>query len=62
MGYSLCKMLSLGEKLKFSRKNIKVVMCKKQLKKNESVKNGKFSKIGKIGHNARAIAFEKCSV
>ena len=55
-------MLSLGEKLKFSRKNIKVVMCKKQLKKNESVKNGKFSKIGKIGHNARAIAFEKCSV
>ena len=54
MGYSLCKMPSLGAKLKFSRKKIKVVMCKTQLQKTpKNLKNDMFLKIDKIGQNIK---------
>ena len=63
-------MLSLGEKLKFSKtcekrfqKHIGVVFCKKQLKKTPSIrKMTSFGKMAKIGHNAWSIAFAKFSV
>ena len=45
MGYSLCKMLSLGQKFKFSKtcekrlyKHIRVVLCKKRLQKAPNIR------------------------
>ena len=69
-GYSLCKMVSLGQKLKFSKtcqkrlyNHIRVVLCKKTARKNTQYsRNGNFIKIVKIGHRAKAIVFAKWSV
>ena len=69
-GYSPCKILSLGQKIKLPNtcekrfhKYIKVVLCKKRLEKNTSYsKNDSVSKIAKNGHNAKALAYAKYSV
>ena len=72
-GYSLCKMVSLGQKFKIPKtcetplsENIRVVLCKKTVPKN--TKYSRNDTILKIGHlakaiaHARAIAFAKWSV
>ena len=69
-GYSLCKMVSLGQKFKMPRRcekrlyhHIRVVVCKKTRPKNtEYSKNDSIFKIAKIGHDEKAIAFAKWSV
>ena len=71
--YSLCKMVSLGQKLKMPKtcekqfyKNFKVVLCKKTAPKNNNYSRNET--ILKIGHltkaiaHAKAIAFAKWSV
>ena len=62
-GYNNCKMISLGEKLKIPKtcekpfqRIIKVVLCKKPLKKPKYSRN---ERILKIGHLAKAIAHPK---
>ena len=64
-GYGLCKMVSLGQNLKFVKtcekhmyKHTRVVLCKKPLEKN--TKYSRNETILKIGHVAKAIAFAKC--
>ena len=70
-GHSLCKMVSFGEKFKFSKsyekrlKNyIRVVLCKKAGSKKHLIdkKMTIFFQIAKIVHYAKAIAFAKWSV
>ena len=65
-GYNLCKIVSLGQKLKMPKtwgkrfcKNIRVVLCKKTARKN--TKYSRNETILKIGHLAKAIAFLKWS-
>ena len=69
--YSLCKMVSLRQKLhrsKWCKKrfsdHIRVVAVKKKtLEKTLNIgENGNIFKMAKNGHNARAIAFGKWSV
>ena len=70
MGYSPCKMVSLGQKLKMPKRcekrfydHIRVVVCKKPLKKTLNIrKNESILKMAKIGHDAWAIAHAKWSV
>ena len=63
-GYSVCKMVSLGQKLKCVKrcekhmyKHTRVVLCKKPLEKKKYSRN---ETILKIGHVTKAIAFAKC--
>ena len=63
-GYSLWKMVSLGQKLKLKKtcekeffNHVRVVLCKKPLQKNTKYSRNKT--ILKIGHHAKAIAFAK---
>ena len=73
MGYSLWKMVSLGQKLKMPKtcekrfyKSIRVILCKKTAAKN--TKYSRNEAILKIGHfpkaiaHANAIAFAKWSI
>ena len=68
--YGLCKMVSLGQKLKMPKRckkgiydHIKVVVCKKNAPKNtQDSKNESIFKMAKIGHDAKAIPFAKWSV
>ena len=63
-------MVGLGPKLKMPKtcdkrlyKHITLVLCKKRLQKTANIRKMRpFSKIGKNGHNAKAIAFAKWSV
>ena len=67
-GYSPCKILTLGEKLKFQKtcqnpfyKSFTVVLCKKKI----APKNTKYWRnetILKIGHHAKATAHAKSSL
>ena len=66
-GYSLCKILTLGQKLKFQKicqnpfyKSFTVLLCKKPLQK--TTKYSRNETILKIGHHAKAIAFAKSSL
>ena len=66
-GYRLCKMVSLGQKLKWPKtckkrfyKHVRVVLCKKPLAKN--IKYSRNETILEIGHLAKAIDFAKWSV
>ena len=66
-GYSLWKILTLGQKLKFQKtcqnpfyKSFRVVLCKKTARKN--TKYSRNETILKIGHHAKAIAFAKSSL
>ena len=66
-GYSLCKMVSLDQKLKMPEtcekrfhKNIRVVLCKETAAKN--TKYWRNETILKIGHLAKAIAHAKIIV
>ena len=66
-GYSPCKILPLGQKLKFQKtcqnpfyKSFRVVLCKKQLQKNTKYLRNKT--ILKSGHRAKAIAHAKSSL
>ena len=63
-GYSLCKMVSFGQKLKMPKtcnkpfyKNTRVVLCKKTARK--STKYWRNETILKTGHLAKAIAHAK---
>ena len=65
--YSLCKMVSLGQKLKMPKtceksfyKTIRVALCKNLLEQNTKYSRNETSL--KIGHLAKAIAFAKWSV
>ena len=66
-GYSLCKMVSLGQKLKMPKRcekrlygHIRVVVSKKTASKITLYsKNESILKMAKIGHDAKAIAFAK---
>ena len=63
-------MVSLGQKLKMPKtcdkrlyKHIRLVWCKKRLQKAANIWEMRpFSKIGKIAHNAKALAFAKSEV
>ena len=63
-------MISLGQKLKMTKRcekqlydHIRVVECKKAVKKNSYYsKNQSILKMAKNGHNAKAIAHAKYSV
>ena len=64
MGYSLCKMVSLGQKLKMPKtckkrffKSVEVVLCKKTTPKNTKYSRNETNL--KIGHLAKAIAHAK---
>ena len=66
-GYSLCKILTLGQKLKLQKtyqnpfyKSFKVVLCKKTAPKK--TKYSRNETVLKIGHYAKAIAFAKSSL
>ena len=66
-GYSLCKIITLGQKVKFKKtcqnpfyKSFRVVVCKKPLQKN--TKYSRNETILKIGHHAKAITFAKSSL
>ena len=66
-GYSLFKMVSLGQKLKFTKtcekrffNHIRVVLCKKTAREN--TKYSRNGTILKIGHRAKATALAKWSV
>ena len=66
-GYSLCKIVSLGQKLKFKKtckkrffNHVRLVLCKKT--DWENTKCSRNETILKIGHHAKAIAFAKWSV
>ena len=72
-GYRLCKMVSLGQKLKMPEtcekpfyKNIRVVLCKKTARKNTKYsRNDTILEIGYLAKaiaHAKAIAFAKWSV
>ena len=69
-GCSLCKMVSLGPNLKLQKRcekrfydHIRVVLCKRNRSKNTyCLKSETTLKISKIGHEAKAIAFAKCSL
>ena len=69
-GYSPCKILSLGQKLKLPKtcekplyKHIRVVLCKKRLQKTANIRKMRgFLIKAKNGHNAKAIAHAKYSV
>ena len=61
-GYSLCKILTLGQKLNFQKtcqnpfyKSFRVVLCKKTARKN--TKYSRNQTIFKISQHAKAIAF-----
>ena len=64
MGYSPCKMVSLGQKLQMPKRcekrsydHIRVVVSKKVLKITpNTVKNERILKMAKIGHYAWALA------
>ena len=65
--YTLCKMVSLGKKLKWPKtcekrfyRHVRVVLCKKPLQ--ETTKYWISETILKIGHLAKAIHFAKWSV
>ena len=70
MGYSPCKMVSLGQKLKMPKRcekrfydHIRVVLCKKPLQKTPNIgRNESILKMAKIGQYAWAIAHAKWSV
>ena len=60
-GYNVCKMISLGQKLKMPKtcgkpfyNNIRDVLCKKPLKKNN--KYSRNETILKMGHLSKVIA------
>ena len=66
-GYSLCKILTLGQKFKFQKtcqnpfyKSFRVVLCKKTARKN--TKYSRNESIFKIGYRAKAIAHAKSSL
>ena len=66
-GYSLYKMVNLGQKLKFTKTcerrffgHIRVVLCKETAWEN--TKYSRNEAILKIWNHAKAIAFAKCSV
>ena len=66
-GYSVGKMVSLRQKLKFRKtcekrffNHIRVVLCKRPLEKTTDIR--KKTTILKIGHHAKAIALAKWSV
>ena len=66
-GYRLCKMVSLGQKLKWPKtcekrfyKHVRVVLCKKTAAKN--TKYSRNETIFKIGHLAKTIDLAKWSV
>ena len=66
-GYTLCKMVSLGKKLKWPKtcekrfyRHVRVVLCKKPLQ--ETTKYWRSETILKIGHLAKAIHCAKWSV
>ena len=66
-GYTLCKMVSLGQKFKWSKtcqkrfyKHVRVVLCKKPMEKTPNTSRNET--ILKIGHLAKAIDFAKWSV
>ena len=69
MGYSQCKMVSLGQKLKMPKRcekrlydHITVVICKKPLQKTPNIeKMEAFGKWPKISQYAWAIAHAKWS-
>ena len=66
MGYSPCKMVSLGQKLKIPKRwenryydHIKLVVCKKPLQKTPNIrKNDSILKMAKIVLNAWAIPMQ----
>ena len=70
MGYSPCKILSLGQKLKVPKRCekrlfdlIKAVVRRKLLQKTPNIgKNASSLKMARIGRDAWAIAHAKCSV
>ena len=70
MGYSPCKMVSLGEKLKMLKRcdkslydHIRVVVCKKLVLKTTNIqKNESVLKMAEIGQKAWAIAHAKLSI
>ena len=64
VGYSLCKIVSLGQKLKMPKtcekrfyKNIRIFFVEKTAQKN--TKYARNETILKVGHLAKAIAFAK---
>ena len=66
-GYSPCKIITLGQKLKFQKtlhnpfyKSFPLVLCKKPLEKNTKYSRNKT--ILKIGHHAKALAHAKSSL
>ena len=69
-GYSPCKILSLGQKIKLPKtcekrlhKHIKVVLCKKRFQITAYIlKMEAFLKKAKNGHSVKAIAHAKYSV
>ena len=70
-GYSPCKILSLGQKIKLPKtcqkrfyKHIRVVLCKKRLEKTANIRKIRafIFKMAKNGHNAKAIAHAKYPV
>ena len=66
-GYSLCKIVSFGQKLKSPKicekrlfKHNEVVVCRRQLEKTFNIREmRRWIKMGKNGHYARAVAFGK---
>ena len=67
-GYILCKIVTLGQKLKFQKacqnpiyKSFPFALCKKPLK-TENTNYSRNENILKIGHHAKAIAFAKSSL
>ena len=69
-GYRLCKIVTLGQKLKMHKNMLKtflqhiaVVLCKKRLEKTANIqKNQSILKIAKNGHQAKAIDLAKSSL
>ena len=66
-GYSLCKMVSLGQKLRFTKTCEKrffnhIRVCSVQKTASENTKYSRNETILKIGHRAKATAFAKWSV
>ena len=68
-GYRLCKIVTLGQKLKMHKnmfktflQHIAVVLCKKTAPKTTNIrKNKSILKMAKNGHQAKAIDFAKSS-
>ena len=68
-GFTLCKMVTLSQKSKMQKNLLKtflgdtgVVLCKNCSKKSYYSKNESSLKIGKNGHQAKAIAFARWSL